>query len=133
MNNAVCYSNGPLKAIEWESAGTNCPVCSTIHSTSQTLGTRQASQLLGTKLCDLTMSCGVHVTIDWYSRSVRGVATIEATEATTLKASIACNSLDFPNSYSHAIDMPKFSQCLSKKYTVATPLGLSWSMVKGSL
>ena len=52
MNNAVCYSNGQLKAIEWENAGTNCPLCSTIHSTSQT---RQASQLLGTKLCDLTI------------------------------------------------------------------------------
>ena len=52
---------------------------------------------------------------------------IEATEATaSVKAgfspSIARNSLDFPNLYYHAIDMLKFSQYLSKKYTlVYTP------------
>ena len=34
-----------------------------------------------------------------------------------ISPSTACNSLDIPNSYYHAIDMLKFSQCLGKKYT----------------
>ena len=51
----------------------------------------------------------------------KGVATIEATEATdsvkSFSPSIPCNSLDFPNSYYHAIDMLKFSQYTSVKNT----------------
>ena len=34
-----------------------------------------------------------------------------------MSPSIACNSLDFPNSYHHANIMLKFSQCLGKKNT----------------
>ena len=66
----------------------------------------------------------------------KGVATSEATVATaSVKVSalysIACNSLDFPNanSYYHAIDMLKFSQCLGKKYTLATSLVYSLAIV----
>ena len=53
----------------------------------------------------------------------RGIATIEGNcLSKSFSPSIACNSFDFPNSYYHAIDTLKFSQCLGKKYTLATPL-----------
>ena len=65
----------------------------------------------------------------------KGVATIEATQATasvkvSALSSIACNSLDFQNLYYHAIDMLKFSQCLGEKYTLATPLTSHTSLSK---
>ena len=55
----------------------------------------------------------------------KGVATIETTD------SIAWDSLDFPNSYYHAIEMLKFNQCLSKKYTLATPLEVASILYHG--
>ena len=45
--------------------------------------------------------------VEWNTETdvKQGVATVEATEATT-SVKVACNSLDFPNSYSHAKIQP---------------------------